>query len=143
MHLADLSGHPTVVALFYSSCHVACPITVRKLKQIESALPDSLRAKARFLLVTMDPEGDTPRALRAFRRDQQLSGRWTLLRGSLPSTAGLAGLLGVAYHKDAYRLTHSYEVTVLDAAGRIAYQDHRLHHDPGDLVRAMETCLQP
>src|ERR1041385_1098575 len=54
--LSDLAGRPQVAAMFYSSCHVACPLTLERLKEIESALPAGLRSHVGFVLITFDPD---------------------------------------------------------------------------------------
>src|SRR2546423_13246321 len=43
--LATLRGRPQIVAMFFTSCENACPITVSDMKRIESALPEALRAR--------------------------------------------------------------------------------------------------
>src|SRR5947209_5220405 len=60
MGLAELRGRPQVIAMFYSSCHVACPVTVWRLKQIASSLPKEVRTQVGFVLITFDPATDTP-----------------------------------------------------------------------------------
>ena len=139
MQWADLQGRPQIVALFYSSCHVACPITVEKLKQIESTLSKDLQAQVGIVLVTFDPMADTADVLHSFRRSQQLSNRWTLLRGTDASTRGLTGWLGVAFERQRFRLTHSNAITLLDAHGRIVFQRTGLHDPIDDFMKAVAS----
>src|SRR4029077_17941633 len=89
--LAALRGHPQIVAMFFTSCQNACPITVSDMKRIEAALPEELRARVGFTLVSFDPERDTTAALHAYRLRRSLDpARWTLLRGEPADVAELA-----------------------------------------------------
>src|SRR5205823_13101013 len=65
--LTTLRGRPQIVAMFFTSCQNACPITVSDMKRIEAALPERLRASVGFTLVSFDPERDTTAALHAYR----------------------------------------------------------------------------
>ena len=124
---AALAGRVRVVAMFYSGCHLACPTTVAAMQWIEKNLPPAARATTEFVLVTLDPGGDTVRDLHAFRAEQRLSARWTLLRGNRAATRELADTLGISFRLDATRLTHTAAIVVLDAAGRIVSRHTTLH----------------
>jgi protein SCO1/2 len=131
-------GHPVVVSMFYGSCPVACPLLVTRIREIEAALPEQARADLRVLLVSFDPEHDTPAALRAIagRRGLDL-GRWKLATGPDDDVRQLAGALGITYHRlPEGGFTHSSVLTVLDRDGRpIARSDDLSDVTP--LVRAV------
>jgi protein SCO1/2 len=135
--LAELQGQPQVLAMFYTSCHIACPVTVARMKQIESALPQRFRAKVGFALITFDPVTDTPETLHSYRKAQQLSDRWSLWRGSEAATRELAGRLGVAFERERYRLSHSNQIVLLDAQGRIISRLAGLRAPVDDLVKRL------
>ena len=100
--LGVLRGRPQIVAMFFTSCEYACPIIVENMKAIEQALPEALRGKVDFLLVSFDVARDTPAALKAYRAKEQLAlARWTLLRGKEDDVRELAALLGINYQRDA------------------------------------------
>ena len=139
--LAELQGRPQVVAMFYSSCHIACPVTVERMKQIESALPPRLRAQVGFALITFDPATDTPGTLRAFRKAQQLSDRWTLWRGSDMATREVAGQLGVSFERERYRFSHSNQIVLLSSQGNILCRLAGLRAPLDGLVKAAESAV--
>src|SRR5471030_574036 len=60
--LAALRGRPQVMALFFTSCEYSCPLIVKDMKAIEKGLPADTRDKVDFLLVSIDPDRDTPEA---------------------------------------------------------------------------------
>lgn len=106
-------------------------MTLEALRGIESHLSSSERKEARFILVTLDPQNDTPKALKSYRRKQGLAkDRWILLRGSTRSVAQLAAALGVSYGEDAFgRRSHSAMISLLDENGRILLQQPNLNGD--------------
>ena len=135
LKLEDLRGGTRVLAMMFTSCPRLCPTLVRDLKAMDASIPEKTRAATRYVLVTIDPEHDTPEALRAFRARMQLDPRrWLLLRGSARDTQQLAAVLGFNYGKGNGRnYTHSNLVTVLDREGAIVHQEIGL---PNDLSRA-------
>ena len=141
VRLADLKGRVQVVSLFYSSCHMTCPLTLVSMRQVEAALPAELRAQTGFVLITFLPEIDTVRVLHRFRGEQNLSARWTLLRGSDAATRKAADALGVAFRTDSFRLSHSPQIAVLDAEGRIIFRQRDLRASSAPLVNAVRSAL--
>ncbi len=143
--LSVLHGRPQVVALFFTRCEFACPIIVQDLQRIEAALPENLRGKVEFLLVSLDSERDTVEALRAFREQRKLPlANWTLLRGANDDVRELAALLGVNYQKDARgQFAHSNLITVLNAAGEIVHQQVGLRQEPTDTIKALTKAAAP
>ena len=127
----SLGGHPCVVAMFYASCEMTCPMTLQALRDIESQLPARGRENVRFILVTLDPQNDTPKALKSYRRQQGLANnRWILLQGSTDSVAQLAAMLGVSYGKDGFgRRSHSTEISLFDKEGRVVLRQSDLNGD--------------
>ncbi len=141
--LGVLRGRPQIVALFFTSCEYACPVIVGNMKAIEQALPEALRSKVDFLLVSFDVARDTPAVLQAYRAKEQLAlARWTLLRGKEDDVRELAALLGINYQRDAKgQFSHSNIITVLNAEGEVAFQQAGLNKDPKETVAAIEKLL--
>ena len=143
--LGTLRGRPQVVAMFFANCQSACPLLVYQMTQIESALPEGMRAKAGFLLVSFDTKRDTPEALRAYRNQRELSERnWTLLTGSPDGVLELSSLLGVQFKQDAKgQFLHSNVLTLLNSEGEIVYQETGLNSDHHEIVRKLEELTLP
>ena len=141
--LGVLRGRPQIVTLFFTSCEYACPVIVGNMKAIEQALPEALRGKVDFLLVSFDVERDTPAVLKAYRAKEKLAlARWTLLRGKEDDVRELAALLGINYQRDAKgQFSHSNVITVLNAEGEVAFQLTGLNKDPQETVAAIEKLL--
>lgn len=137
--LGVLRGRPQVLALFFTSCEFACPLTVNAMQRIEKELPNELRGKVDFLLVSIDSERDTSTVLQSFRRKWNFTvGHWTLLRGDPDDVRELAALLGVNYQRDARgQFAHSNIITVLNAEGEIVHQQTGLTGDIGETLGAL------
>ena len=129
--LGVLRGRVQVVAMFFASCTYACPIIAHDMQRIEAALPENVRARTGFTLVTIDPERDTPEALHAYRAARKLStDRWTLLGGTPDDTLELAALLGVKFKREATgQFAHSNLITILNSEGEIIHQLVGLNQD--------------
>jgi protein SCO1/2 len=62
---ADLKGRPTLVFFGFTRCPDVCPTALYEITQAFEALgPDAEKAQAIF--VTVDPERDTPEAIKAY-----------------------------------------------------------------------------
>lgn len=143
--LGVLRGRPQVVAMFFASCESTCPVIVENMKEIERKLPEVLRGKVDFLLVSFDVERDTAAALHAYRTKQNLSvTNWTLLRGGEDDVRELSALLGVNYKKDARgQFSHSNIITVLDAGGIIVFQQNGVNKAATEAIAALQKLPPP
>jgi protein SCO1/2 len=140
VQLSSLRGRVQVLVMFFASCEYACPLLVHEMKQIEAALPETVREKTGFTLISFDPQRDTPSALRTYRQAQDLgTNRWTLLQGKPDDILELAALLGVKYKKDARgQFAHSNLITVLNEDGDIVYQQVGLNQKVELTLKAIE-----
>jgi protein SCO1 len=128
--LSSFKGKPVVLTMFFASCTYACPILVNDMKKIESSLPGDMHGY-NFVLVSIDPERDTPEALKNFADAKNLDKeRWTLLTGSGDDIMELAALLGFKYKKEADgSYSHSNMILVLNEEGEITHQHNGLNQD--------------
>ena len=93
-------GHPVLVTMFYASCKATCPLIVDTLRATEQKLTPAQRGQLRVLMVSLDPERDTPQALQRLTPERRIdTARWTLLRGDADAVRDIAALLNVQYRK--------------------------------------------
>ena len=142
--LEVLRGRPQVLALFFTHCEHSCPLIVADMKAIDKALPRNLRGQVDFLLVSIDPERDTPEVLRAFRAKHELpTERWTLLRGSTEATRELAGRVGFNYQPGSpTQYAHSLMISIMDESGVIVFRQVGLGRGPKEAVEALVQTPQ-
>jgi len=139
MHLADLRGRPFVASMIYTNCTSVCPRITADLQNLEKALSSRDRERVRFVLFSLDPERDSPEALRGFAKDHALdTTRWTLLATSPDDMRTLAAVLGVRYRPDAGgEIAHSAVIAVVDGEGVVRHRQVGLENDSSPLVAAV------
>jgi protein SCO1/2 len=140
--LAELAGHVQLLGMMFTSCPSVCPTFVRELLALDRALPTRLRERTRIVLVSIDPERDTPEALQKYRDKMSLDrGRFTLLRGEASAVRELAQVIGVAYAKtEGSDIAHTRLVTVLDARGEVIHQQTGVADDRERLIAGIDRA---
>jgi protein SCO1 len=141
--LGSLAGRVQVVAMVYTHCAHTCPRILMDMKRLEGELGTEAAERVGFVLVSIDPERDTPERLRHFAESVRLDpARWTLLSAPDDSVLELAAVLGVRYRRDGEtEFSHSNVITVLDADGEIAHRQLGLGEDPAPTLRAIRGLL--
>jgi protein SCO1/2 len=116
----DLKGRPFLVFFGFTHCPDVCPTTLFEVSEILRALgPDADRARALF--ITVDPERDTPAAMKDYLSsfDPHLSG----LTGDPAEIAAVAKAYRVYFKKvpldeGNYTMDHTAIVYLMDKTGR-------------------------
>jgi protein SCO1/2 len=114
-------GHWTLVFFGFTQCPDICPTTLATLAQVARLLEDlPAEAQPRVLLVSVDPERDTPERLAPYVRF--FNPRFLGAMGSLEATAAVAAAFGVPYAKvdlpdGGYTLDHGSGVFVVGPSG--------------------------
>jgi protein SCO1/2 len=111
-------GAPLLVTAFFTSCATRCPHTVAELKKLDAALERTGR-RVPVVLVTLDPETDTPERLQRWKHEQRLPDNWHLLRGEKSDTRALVRLLDVHPAYDVGHIDHDVKVVRFDGEGRV------------------------
>jgi len=142
--LARLRGEPSLVVMFYGTCTTICPVLVEDAKATLAALPESERARVKLVLVTFDPERDTPERLGELARDHGLDlARTVMLRGASDSDVReLSAVLGVQYRKLADgNFAHSAVLSLLDGDGRIVERIEGLGQSNATIVERVHSLI--
>jgi len=134
--LREFAGKPQVVAMIFTHCEYACPMTLAALKKIEAAVS---RMPVHYLLLSIDPARDTPEVLKAYARRESLDpDRWTLLCADAGSVREIAAVLGIRYKQNPDGgFAHSNLITLLDRGGVIRDQLKGLGAEPEPLIEAI------
>ncbi|MFN8589349.1 MAG: SCO family protein [Candidatus Eisenbacteria bacterium] len=138
-HLSEFAGEPFVASMIYTNCKSVCPRIAADLKALDAALPAADRERVRFVLFSLDPERDTPEALRGFAAAQGLdTKRWTLLASSPDDMRTLAAVLDVRFRPDgASEIAHTAMIAVCDSKGVVRHRQAGVQADPSGLVAAV------
>ncbi|MEX0647140.1 MAG: SCO family protein [Balneolaceae bacterium] len=138
--LESLRGKIQVVAMVYTHCDFACPRIIADMKRIESSLSPEELANTNFVIVSIDPERDTPERLSTFAEENNLDPQnWTLLNGDSGDILELAALLGVKYRRISDNdFSHSNIITVLNRDGEVAYTQQQIGNQPTNTIRTIK-----
>jgi protein SCO1/2 len=120
---ADLKGKPTLIFFGFTHCPDVCPTTMAEFKRAK----DDLGAdgeKVNFLLISVDPERDTPEALAKYV--QAFDPAFVGLQGQEPELRKIARDFGLFWEKQppaadgSYNVDHSTAVYLLNPAGELS-----------------------
>ena len=107
---------------------------------LQRSLPPELRARTRFVSISLDPVRDTPMALRAYglARGADLTG-WSFLTGPPEAVAAVVKAYGVGtVRRPDGQIDHLVATFLIDGEGQIAQRFIGLEHEPEELLRALE-----
>lgn len=80
VRLAGERGKVTLITFLYTHCPDLCPLTAQNLNDVLRSL-GAARANVRVLAISVDPKGDTPKAVKVFVRDHRLLPQFRYLTG--------------------------------------------------------------
>lgn len=128
LELKELHGDVLVMVMIYTSCQAACPRLVADMRHIEQNLSDKTKPQVKFVLVSIDPEVDTPERLKAFSIENKMDGnQWVFLRSTEDNTREFAAVLAVNYKKiSPIDFSHSNIISVFNAEGELYFQQEGL-----------------
>ncbi|HBS27909.1 MAG TPA: hypothetical protein DEB06_00310 [Phycisphaerales bacterium] len=93
-----LRGRVTVLAFSFTNCPTACPVMHAHLIRMQGLLTGST---VRIGTISVDPENDTPEALRAYAASKGIdTARWTMLTGDRAEVTNILAGLRVATTED-------------------------------------------
>ncbi|WP_304130458.1 SCO family protein [Ignavibacterium album] len=121
-------GKITLMAMVYTHCPDICPMTTHNMQLIESKLSKDELEKVRFVVITFDPDRDTPDVLKKFAeiRDIDFS-RWSFLSGNKQNTKEVMLKFDIkavpadsSYDADgnlSYYIVHTDRLSLIDQNG--------------------------
>jgi protein SCO1/2 len=121
--IASYRGKAVLVTFLYSHCPDVCPLIAANLRVAQSLMGPALAAKAQVIAVSVDPRGDTPKAVAAFVAAHAMTGRMQYLIGSAGQLARVWSAWGVGSEQDAQQpqlVNHSGLVYGITGSGKEA-----------------------
>lgn len=138
--LEHLKGDVLVAVMIYTSCKAACPRLVADVRNIQKKVSDEKNKNVKYVFVSIDPETDTPKHLKAFAKENEMdSDQWMFLRSTLENTREFAAVLAVSYKQiSPIDFSHSNIISVFDQEGVLKYQKEGLGEDDSETIKTIE-----
>jgi cytochrome oxidase Cu insertion factor (SCO1/SenC/PrrC family) len=84
-----------LISFMFTNCEYACPMQAQKLKQARALMVPAIRDEVWYVTLSVDPERDTPQAMKQFAENQGLDeSRWLFLTGEKQNVELLIKKLG-------------------------------------------------
>ncbi|OYX28058.1 MAG: SCO family protein [Flavobacteriales bacterium 32-35-8] len=137
--LKDLKGKTLVMVMIYTSCKAACPRLVADMRNIEAQIADEKIKNIQFIMVSIDPETDTPEKLKAFAKENFMDdAHWTFLQGTESGVREFANVLSVKYKEiSPIDFSHSNIISVFNPQGELKHQQEGLGVDNKQTIAAI------
>jgi len=126
--LEELRGKVTVMVMIYTSCKAACPRLVADMRRIEEQIPEQYKPEVQYVMVSIDPEVDTPEKMKEFSIENEMTDdKWIFVRSTEENTREFATVLAVNYKRiSPIDFSHSNIISVFDKDGVMKYQQEGL-----------------
>jgi len=140
--LADLRGKVVVVTFIYATCADTCPLLTAKLVGIQRQLGTDA-ARVRFVAITVDPEKDTPEALRRYAAGHGAKAPgWLFLTGTQGEIGEVARRYGIyVKKKPAGDVDHTFLTSAIANDGVLRVQYQGVRFDSGEFLRDLRSLL--
>src|SRR4051812_5451591 len=90
-----IKGRVVAIDLIYTTCQYACPLESARLARMQQLLGDRMGKDIFFISISIDPEHDTPAALKAYAAKYQTGPGWIFLTGKQSDIDVLSKKLGL------------------------------------------------
>lgn len=121
VNIASYRGKAVLVTFLYTHCPDVCPLITSNLRVAQNLMGSATAAKAEIIAVSVDPRGDTPKAIAAFLARHEMAGRMQYLVGSTKELARAWKAWGVGSERDAQQpqfINHSGLIFGIGASGK-------------------------
>jgi protein SCO1/2 len=121
VNLDSYRGKAVLVTFLYTNCPDVCPLITSNLRVAQNLMTPSVRSKVQIIAVSVDPKGDTPKAVGSFLERHGMTGRMQYLIGSAHELARVWKAWGVGSERDAEQpqfVNHSGIIYGISASGK-------------------------
>lgn len=141
---SDYQGKVLVTAMIFTSCKTACPKLTAEMKAISQKVGQVNPGKIQYMLISIDPETDTPKVMKAYLDANKFGGKeWTFIRGTEDETRKIANIMAVKYKEiSPVEFSHSNIISVYDKKGVLAYQKEGLNVNTDATVNEIKKQLK-
>jgi protein SCO1 len=138
VNIDSYRGKAVLVTFLYTNCPDVCPLITANLRVAQNLMGAAKAAKAQIIAVSVDPHGDTPKAVAAFLARHEMTGRMQYLIGDAKELARVWKAWGVGSERDAQQpqfVNHTGLVYGITGSGKrltyytASFQPSAIAHD--------------
>jgi protein SCO1 len=138
VNIDSYRGKAVLVTFLYTNCPDICPLITSNLRVAQNLMGAKTSSKAQIIAVSVDPRGDTPKAVATFLARHGMTGRMQYLIGSAHELARAWQAWGVGSERDAQKpqfINHSGLIYGITATGKrttvyaASFQPSDIAHD--------------
>jgi protein SCO1 len=123
VNLNSYRGKAVLVTFLYTNCPDVCPLITSNLRVAQNLMGAKVAAKVQIIAVSVDPKGDTKKAVASFLARHEMTGRMQYLVGSAHELAQVWKAWGVGSERDVKQpqfVNHSGLIYGITASGKRA-----------------------
>jgi protein SCO1/2 len=138
VNITSYRGRAVFVTFLYTHCPDVCPLITAQLRVAQNVMGPAVASKAEIIAVSVDPKGDTRRAVAAFLARHAMTGRMQYLVGSVHELAAVWSAWSVGSERDAQKpefVNHSGLIYGITGTGKRitiyapSFQPSEIAHD--------------
>jgi protein SCO1 len=138
VNIDSYRGKAVLVTFLYTNCPDVCPLIASNLRVALNLMGAKTASKVQVIAVSVDPRGDTPKAVAAFLARHEMTGRMQYLIGSAKELGAVWKAWGVGSERDAQQpqfINHSGLVYGITGTGKrltlyaSSFQPSEIAHD--------------
>jgi protein SCO1 len=121
VNIDSYRGKAVLVTFLYTNCPDVCPLITSNLRVALNLMGKAEASKVQVIAVSVDPRGDTPKAVSDFLARHQMTGRMQYLIGSAPELSKVWEAWDVGSKRDAQQpqfINHSGLIYGITASGK-------------------------
>jgi protein SCO1/2 len=144
LSLRDLRGKVVAVTFIYTSCVDTCPVLTAKMAALQARLGRELGTRVFFASVTVDPERDTPEALKRYAEAHGANpAGWAFLTGTPTEIRDVERRYGVYARKNPRGdVDHTFLTSLIDREGVLRVQYLGVRFNPDELLGDVRSLLR-
>jgi protein SCO1/2 len=121
VNIDQYRGKAVLVTFLYTNCPDICPLITSNLRVAQNLMGAKTASKVQIIAVSVDPKGDTSKAVASFLARHEMTGRMQYLTGNAHELARVWKAWGVGSERDANQpqfINHSGLIYGITASGK-------------------------
>ncbi|HEY7932654.1 MAG TPA: SCO family protein [Solirubrobacteraceae bacterium] len=121
VNIDSYRGKSVLVTFLYTNCPDVCPLITSNLRVAQNLMGSKESARVQIIAVSVDPHGDTPKAVAAFLARHGMTGRMQYLIGSAHELGRVWEAWGVGSQQDSSQpqfVNHTGIIYGISASGK-------------------------